>query len=75
MDTSVDQEAKKSEAQLLELRYDYDKKTARSKFGAKKVVFSVYAPISDVSKYFRRKRGETCQVQIHPVNKERVEFH
>ncbi|MCK5409137.1 MAG: DUF460 domain-containing protein, partial [Candidatus Heimdallarchaeota archaeon] len=74
MDTSVSQEAKKIEAQLIELRLDYDKKAARSKFGAKRVVFSVYASLSEVTKSFRRRRGETCQVQIHPVNKERVEF-
>ena len=74
MDTSVDQEAKKTENQLIELRFDYDKKLSRSKFGAKKAVFSVYAPISEVKKTFRKKKGETCQVQIHPVNKERVEF-
>ncbi|MCK5305481.1 MAG: DUF460 domain-containing protein, partial [Candidatus Heimdallarchaeota archaeon] len=70
----VNQEAKKIETQLIELRLDYDKKAARSKFGAKRVVFSVYAPLSEVTKSFRRRRGETCQVQIHPVNKERVEF-
>ena len=74
MDTSVNQEAKKIESQLIELRLDYDKKAARSKFGSKRVVFSVYAPLSEVTKSFRRRRGETCQVQIHPVNKERVEF-
>ncbi|MCK4971986.1 MAG: DUF460 domain-containing protein [Candidatus Heimdallarchaeota archaeon] len=74
MDTSVNQEAKKIETQLIELRLDYDKKAARSKFGAKRVVFSVYAPLSEVTKSFRKRRGETCQVQIHPVNKERVEF-
>ncbi len=74
LDTSVGQEAKKIEAQLIELRLDYDKRTARSKFGAKRVVFNVYAPLSEVTKTFRRKRGETCQIQIHPVNKERVEF-
>ncbi|MBY9000217.1 MAG: DUF460 domain-containing protein [Candidatus Heimdallarchaeota archaeon] len=74
MDTSVDQEAKNIESQLIELRLDYDKKVARSKFGAKKVVFSVYALISEVTKAFRKRRGELCQVQIHPVNKERVEF-
>ncbi|MHA1347168.1 MAG: DUF460 domain-containing protein, partial [Candidatus Heimdallarchaeaceae archaeon] len=74
MDTSVGQEAKKIESLLIELRLDYDKKAARSKFGSKRVVFSVYAPLSEVTKSFRRRRGETCQVQIHPVNKERVEF-
>ncbi len=74
MDTSVGQEAKKIEAQLIELRLDYDKKAARSKFGSKRVVFSVYAPLSEVTRTFRRRRGETCQVQVHPVNKERVEF-
>jgi len=74
MDTSINQEAKKIEVLLIELRLDYDKKTARSKFGSKRVVFSVYAPLSDVTKTFRRRRGETCQVIIHPVNKERVEF-
>ena len=74
MDTSVGQEAKKIESLLIELRLDYDKKAAKSKFGSKRVVFSVYAPLSEVTKSFRRRRGETCQVQIHPVNKERVEF-
>ena len=49
MDTSVNQEAKKIETQLIELRLDYDKKAARSKFGAKRVVFSVYAPLSEVT--------------------------
>ena len=74
MDTAVNQEAKKIERVLLEHRFDFDKKASRSKFGAQKVVFSVYSKVGDISKLIKRQRGELCQVKIYPVNKERVEF-
>ncbi len=74
MDTTVNQEAKKIEEKLIEFRLDYDKRTAKSKFGAQKVVLSVYAPISELTKTIRKQKGELYQVKIHPVNKERVEF-
>ena len=74
MDTNVKQEAKNIERILIEHHFDYDKKSSRSKFGAQKVVFSVYTPIREISKLIKRQRGELCQVNIHPVNKERVEF-
>ncbi len=74
MDTSVNQEAKKIERILIEQHFDFDKRASRSKFGAQKVVFSVYTPIAEISKLVKKQRGELCQVQINPVNKERVEF-
>ncbi|MHA1198128.1 MAG: DUF460 domain-containing protein [Candidatus Heimdallarchaeaceae archaeon] len=74
MDTAVNQEAKKIESVLIEHRFDFDKNTSRSKFGAQRVVFSVYTPIAEISKLIKRKRGELCQVKIFPVNRERVEF-
>ncbi len=74
MDTTVNQEAKKIEEKLIEFRLDYDKRTAKSKFGAQKVVFSIYAPISEITKTIRKQKGELYQVKIFPVNKERVEF-
>ena len=74
MDTTVNQEAKKIESELIELRFDFDKRTERSKYGASKVVFSIYAPISEVYRNFKKQKGEICQINIYPVNKERVEF-
>ncbi|MFW9853217.1 MAG: DUF460 domain-containing protein [Candidatus Thorarchaeota archaeon] len=74
MDTTVNQEAKKIEEKLIEFRLDYDKRTVKSKFGAQKVVLSVYAPISEITKTIRKQKGELYQVKIFPVNKERVEF-
>lgn len=74
MDTVVNQEAKKIERILIEQHFDFDKKTSRSKFGAQKVVFSVYTSIAEITKLIKRRRGELCQVNIFPVNKERVEF-
>lgn len=74
IDTTVNQEAKNIESTLVELRFDFDKRTVRSKFGAQKVVFSIYAPIDNVTKRIKRRKGEICQVKIFPVNKERVEF-
>ena len=74
IDTTVNQEAKNVESILIEFRFDFDKRTVRSKFGAQKVVFSIYAPIDDVTKRIKRQKGEICQVNIFPVNKERVEF-
>ena len=74
MDTTVNQEAKNVENRLLEHRFDFDKRTARSKYGAQKVVFSIYAPISEIYKNFKKQKGKICQINIYPVNKERVEF-
>ncbi|MCG3221840.1 MAG: DUF460 domain-containing protein [Candidatus Heimdallarchaeota archaeon] len=74
IDTTVNQEAKNIESTLVELRFDFDKRTVRSKFGAQKVVFSIYAPIDNVTKRIKKRKGEICQVKIFPVNKERVEF-
>ncbi len=74
IDTTVNQEAKNIESTLVELRFDFDKRAVRSKFGAQKVVFSIYAPIDNVTKRIKRRKGEICQVKIFPVNKERVEF-
>ncbi len=73
-DTTVNQEAKKTESLLIERRLDFDKRVSKSKFGAQKVVFSVYSPISEITKIIKKQRGELCQVKIFPVNKERVEF-
>jgi predicted RNase H-like nuclease (RuvC/YqgF family) len=74
MDTTVNQEAKKIEEKLIEFRLDYDKRTAKSKFGAQKVVLSVYAPIAEITKTIRKQKGELYQIKVFPVNKERVEF-
>ncbi len=74
MDTTVNQEAKRIESELLEKRFDFDKRAAKSKYGASKVVFSIYAPISEIYKNFKKQKGEICRVNIYPVNKERVEF-
>ena len=74
MDTTVNQEAKKIEEKLIEFRLDYDKRKSKSKFGAQKVVLTVYAPISEITKTIRKKKGELYQVNVFPVNKERVEF-
>ncbi len=74
IDTTVNQEAKNIESTLVELRFDFDKRTVRSKFGAQKVVFSIYAPIDNVTKRIKKRKGEICQVKVFPVNKERVEF-
>ncbi len=74
IDTTVNQEAKKIESNLIEHRLDFDKRKSRSKFGAQRVVFSIYAPISEIYKIVKKKKGEICQVNIYPVNKERVEF-
>jgi predicted RNase H-like nuclease (RuvC/YqgF family) len=74
MDTSVNQEAKGIESKLVEFRLDFDKRVSKSKYGAQKVVFSVYSPISEVTKIIKKKKGEICRVNIYPVNKERVEF-
>jgi predicted RNase H-like nuclease (RuvC/YqgF family) len=74
IDTTVNQEAKNIESILIEFRLDFDKRAVRSKFGAQKVVFSIYAPIDNVTKRIKRQKGEICQVKIFPVNKERVEF-
>ncbi len=74
MDTAVNQEAKKIENLLIEQHFDFDKRVSRSKFGAQKVVFSVYSSIAKITKIIKKQRGELCQVQIFPVNKERVEF-
>ncbi|MCE7747286.1 MAG: DUF460 domain-containing protein, partial [Candidatus Heimdallarchaeota archaeon] len=73
-DTAINQEAKKIEGNLIERRFDFDKNVTKSKFGAQKVVFSVYSPISEITKIVKKQRGELCRVNIHPVNKERVEF-
>ncbi len=73
-DTTINQEAKKIESNLIERRLDFDKNVTKSKFGAQKVVFSVYSPISEITKIVKKQRGELCRVNIHPVNKERVEF-
>lgn len=73
-DTAINQEAKKIESNLIERRFDFDKNVTKSKFGAQKVVFSVYSPISEITKIVKKQRGELCRVNIHPVNKERVEF-
>ncbi|MCG3260407.1 MAG: DUF460 domain-containing protein, partial [Candidatus Heimdallarchaeota archaeon] len=73
-DTAINQEAKKIEGNLIERRFDFDKNITKSKFGAQKVVFSVYSPISEITKIVKKRRGELCRVNIHPVNKERVEF-
>jgi len=73
-DTAINQEAKKIEGNLIERRFDFDKNITKSKFGAQKVVFSVYSPISEITKIVKKQRGELCRVNIHPVNKERVEF-
>ena len=73
-DTAINQEAKKIEGNLIERRFDFDKNVTKSKFGAQKVVFSVYSPISEITKIAKKQRGELCRVNIHPVNKERVEF-
>ncbi len=73
-DTTVHQEAKKIESILVEKRLDFDKSVTRSKFGSQKVVFSIYSPISEITKFVKKQRGELCQVKIFPVNKERVEF-
>ncbi|MHA2358406.1 MAG: DUF460 domain-containing protein, partial [Candidatus Heimdallarchaeaceae archaeon] len=68
------QEAKGIESKLVEFRLDFDKRVSKSKYGAQKVVFSVYSPISEVTKIIKKKKGEICRVNIYPVNKERVEF-
>ena len=73
-DTAINQEAKKIEGNLIERRFDFDKNVTKSKFGAQKAVFSVYSPISEITKIVKKQRGELCRVNIHPVNKERVEF-
>ena len=73
-DTAINQEAKNIESNLIERRFDFDKNVTKSKFGAQKVVFSVYSPISEITKIVKKRRGELCRVNIHPVNKERVEF-
>lgn len=73
-DTTINQEAKKIESNLIERRFDFDKNVTKSKFGAQKVVFSVYSPISEITKIVKKQRGELCRVNIYPVNKERVEF-
>jgi predicted RNase H-like nuclease (RuvC/YqgF family) len=73
-DTAINQEAKKIESNFIERRFDFDKNVTKSKFGAQKVVFSVYSPISEITKIVKKRRGELCRVNIHPVNKERVEF-
>jgi len=65
---------KKIEEKLIEFRLDYDKRKSKSKFGAQKVVLTVYAPISEITKTIRKKKGELYQVNVFPVNKERVEF-
>ncbi|MHA1259565.1 MAG: DUF460 domain-containing protein [Candidatus Heimdallarchaeaceae archaeon] len=74
MDTTVHQEAKKVESLLIEMRLDFDKNVVRSKFGSQKVTFNVYAPISEVTKVIKKQKGEICQISIHPITKERVEF-
>lgn len=73
-DTAINQEAKNIESNLIERRFDFDKNVTKSKFGAQKVVFSVYSPISEITKIVKKRRGELCRVNIYPVNKERVEF-
>ena len=74
IDTTVNQQAKTIESKLIEFRLDFDKRVVRSKFGAQKIVFSIYAPIANVTKRIKKQKGEICQVKIFPVNKERVEF-
>ena len=74
MDTSVNQEAKKVESILKEQNFDYDKNTAKSKYGAQKVIFNVYAPFNEVTKVIKKQKGEICKISVVPINKERVEF-
>ncbi len=74
MDTSVNQEAKKVEIILKDQNFDYDKNTAKSKYGAQKVIFNVYAPFNEVTKVIKKQKGEICRINVVPVNKERVEF-
>ncbi|GAI92737.1 unnamed protein product, partial [marine sediment metagenome] len=74
MDTSVNQEAKKVEIILKEQNFDYDKNTAKSKYGAQKVIFNVYTPFNEVTKVIKKQKGEICRINVVPINKERVEF-
>lgn len=74
MDSAVKNQATEVELKLRENNFDYEKRTTKSKYGAQKVVFYVYAPMSEISKVFKNYRGESCRVVIAPINKERVEF-
>ncbi len=73
-DTTIKQEAKNIEDVLIENKMDFDKREAKSKFGAKKVSFNVYGKIEEVNHLIKKQRGEICQVNIFPVHKESVEF-
>ncbi|MHA1685584.1 MAG: DUF460 domain-containing protein [Candidatus Heimdallarchaeaceae archaeon] len=74
MDSAVKQQATNIEYKLRDNNFDYEKRTSKSKYGAHKVVFYVYAPMAEITKVFKSFRGESCRVVIAPINKERVEF-
>lgn len=74
LDTAVKQEGLKIEDILKENNFDYDSRYARSKYGSKKVTFSVYAPIHEITKHVKKGKGKLVRIKIVPVNKERVEF-
>jgi len=73
-DTSVMQVANEIESTLKDWSYDYDKHVKKSKYGAKKVIFSIYEPLNRVAAIIKTKKGELCQISVIPVNKEHIEF-
>ncbi len=73
-DSSVLQVSNEIESTLKDLKLDYDKHARKTKYGAKKVVFSVYEPLAKVARVIKNKKGELCQVSVVPIRKEHIEF-